>query len=379
MSNDTLFLLIGTGGVIVEKLVVKSNALIMAKFRLTLNEQRLILFILAEKITKFDKEFGVYKVSRTELEVAFGRGMAYFDEIVDTINKLNSRKLSFYDGNDWVLASWVSAARINRSKKEIIIEFPQILKPYLLDIKDNFTKYGLDNIIYLKSSHSIRLYEILKQRVKLKIFQFTVEDLKEYLGILPEEYSLFGHFKDKVLNVAQEQINKNTDIRFLFSPIKTGRKFTAIKFEVIESSISRQKQLPSLETPPFESQELFDRLISFGASPSEAEIYFKKYSIEKIQRNLLLCEEKEKEGVINSSKRGYLRKSLELDFAYINPEEIEKSNNKNEISEKIKLWRSRDSLNISDKELEEIEEYITVFYRDVAKRQDWAVWRTFLG
>jgi plasmid replication initiation protein len=358
----------------VEKLVVKSNALIMAKYRLTLNEQRLILYILAEKVTKFDEEFGVYKVSRIELEETFGRGMAYFDELVETVNKLNDRKLSFHDGNDWIVGNWVSMAKSNRTTREITVEFPQLLKPYLLDLKDKFTKYGLSNIIYIKSGYSIRLFELLKQRVGLKNIIFTVEELKEFLGIGPDEYRLFGHFKDKVLKVAQKQINENADIRFTFEPIKKGRKFVSIKFFVRASKITRQKQLPSLETPPFNDQELFDRLISFGASPSETDHFFKKFPVDLIERNLKLCEQADKEGKIHSSKRGFLRKSIELDFAYVDLNKEAKTKKENDQRENIKhiiaLWKD-------GKGTPEIEKQIEEFYRDVG-HPIWQGWKNFV-
>jgi plasmid replication initiation protein len=299
------------------KIIVKSNALISAKYRLSLNEQRLILYVLAEKISKFDNDFGIYTVSRTELEMTFGDGMSHISELKDILTKLNSRKISFFDGKKWIVASWISAAEVDEGGTDITIEFPKLLKPYLLELKEKFTKYGLENIIYLKSSHSIRLYELLKQRVRLKNIIFPVDELKEILGIGPEEYRLFGHFKDKVLNVAQKQINENSDIRFTFTPIKKGRKFTSIKFTVKASKISRQQQLPTLETPPFNDQELFDNLISFGATPTQAESYFKKYSVEHIKRNLDYCIEYDKQGKITQSKRGFLKSAISEDYGFV--------------------------------------------------------------
>lgn len=362
-----------------KQLVVKSNNLIEAKYKLTTNEQRIILYVLSEKVKKSDEQFGIYKFCVSDLVKYFGDGMRNFDEIIDIIKKLKRRELYFKEGEEWVIASWVSVAKVNENTKEITIEFPQLLKPYLLQLKSNFTSYTLENVVYLKSSYSIRMYELLKQYVKIKKRDFKLEELKESLGIPEGEYIKYSHFKNKVLDICYKQINLNSDVKFEYYPIKHVRKVVGISFQIDHQQIKRHPQLPTLEAPPFDQQDLFDRLIAYGASPSETEMYFKKYDVDKIERNLSLCEEAVKGDKIKTSKRGYLRKAMELDFAYVSPADIQENHDKQEIIEKIRIWKNRDSLTLPPSELEEIEQFITNYYKNTANRPDWKNWRIFLG
>lgn len=63
--------------------------------------------------------------------------------------------------------SWFSYTEYIPNKGILIIRFNDLLKPLLLNIKNNYTKLFLDHIIKLNSKHSIRIYELLKQYEKI--------------------------------------------------------------------------------------------------------------------------------------------------------------------------------------------------------------------
>ncbi len=57
------------------------------------------------------------------------------------------------------------------------------LKPYILDIKERYTKYFFKSITGLNSMYSMRLYEILKQYEFRKSKSFKIEELRFILNI----------------------------------------------------------------------------------------------------------------------------------------------------------------------------------------------------
>lgn len=69
-----------------------------------------------------------------------------------------------------------------------------------------------------------------------------ISELKTILGIEKTKYKLYGHFKNKVLEIAEREINEKTDILIQIEEIKTGRKITAIKF-----LISAKKGIKAVE------------------------------------------------------------------------------------------------------------------------------------
>lgn len=54
--------------------------------------------------------------------------------------------------------------------------------PYLLQLKERFTRYELKNILYFKNKYSIRIYELLKQYEKIGKREINIKELRGYLG-----------------------------------------------------------------------------------------------------------------------------------------------------------------------------------------------------
>jgi hypothetical protein len=142
---------------------------------------------------------------------------------------------------------WIESAAYGE-KGYVRIRINQDLKPYLLNLKAHFTKYYIGYVIHLRSTYSIRIYELLKRYENMGEVSFEVERLKHALGVNDDEYKLYGHFKNKVILVAQRELLDKTDIAFNFEEAKTGKKITGIRF-VIAKNEPKQKVL-TLPEPP---------------------------------------------------------------------------------------------------------------------------------
>ena len=57
-----------------------------------------------------------------------------------------------------------------------------------------------------------------------------LEELRLKLGIEPQEYKRMGQFKEKVLHLAIDQINKYTDIKAEYEQHKRGRSIIGFSF-----------------------------------------------------------------------------------------------------------------------------------------------------
>jgi plasmid replication initiation protein len=108
--------------------------------------------------------------------------------------------------------------------------------PLMFEIKEKYFSYQLWNILNLKSSNQIRIYELLKQYEKIGERTISLEELRLMLGIKKEEYPAFQKFRIYVLEACKAALAENTDIKFEYETIKkgvgrgTGRKITHIKF-----------------------------------------------------------------------------------------------------------------------------------------------------
>ena len=102
--------------------------------------------------------------------------------------------------------------------------------PYMFDFKKRYFTYELWNVLQLKSSNQLRMYEILKQYENLGKYSVSIAKLRELLNIGAQEYPRWDNFKTRVLDSCQEALAQYTDITFTYMPIRTGRKFTSVTF-----------------------------------------------------------------------------------------------------------------------------------------------------
>lgn len=218
-------------------LVTKSNNLIEARYKLTVEEQRLILFLVS-MIQPTDEDFKSYTIKVKDfMQLVDIKNKGVYKQFITISGSLSGKTVMIKKENSTLVTSWLSSAEYFEKQGKIEISFDPKLKPYLLKLKNNFTTYKLENIIKLKSFYSIRIYELLKQYEKLKERVFTIDQLRSCLCIDKSQYPLYGNFKQKVLNVAKKELKEKTDIFFDIEEIKNERKIEKIKFFIHKNEI----------------------------------------------------------------------------------------------------------------------------------------------
>ena len=232
-------------------LVVRNNKLVEAFITMTRNEYKLTLYLIS-KIKKNDVDFVRQEVTLKELSELLSVGTNGLSGDLKKFEKsLVSNNIQFeLDDGRRKTISWFSYTEYIPNEAILIVKFNDILKPLLLNIKNNYTKLFLDQIIRLNSKHSMRVYEILKQYEKIGERTIGFEDLKGMLGV-DKKYTYFN-FKKRVLLKAQEDLKKYSDIYFEFEEIKIGKKVVAIKFIIKQNNkklcvIDNQMELKDTE------------------------------------------------------------------------------------------------------------------------------------
>lgn len=233
--------------------VVKSNDLIQkAKYYLTMNEQKLINYVIS-MIKPTDEVFCKYTISASEFAELCGvsKDNIYrdFKKMIDSLDE----KVFWVEQTDITYKfRWFSEAEYNKAEGTITVMLHSRIKQYLLQLKDNFTQYELWNVLSLKSKWSIRLYELFRSYNYQKRVVISVEELKKLLNA--ESYTNFYNFKVKVLEKAKADINEYTDIRFEYDIEKGGRGgkvetiiFTIEKKSVIDGLSAYRKSFNLLE------------------------------------------------------------------------------------------------------------------------------------
>lgn len=226
-------------------IVSKSNTLIEANSRLNLVEQKMLL-CLASNIEPNDRDFKTYTFPIKQFHDLLGlNGSTKYTELSKITKELLSKVIEIRAGEELIQVSWLSSAIYNRNKGTIDMRFDPLLKPFLLELSSKFTSYRLANVVKLKSTYAIRIYELLKQYEDLRERTISLENLKYYLDAM-DVYPNYANFKQRVLKPSQKELNQKTDISFEFEEIKLGRKVQKIRF-IIRAQKKKDSDLVRFE------------------------------------------------------------------------------------------------------------------------------------
>ncbi len=211
-------------------LIVKHNSLIRSRYDYTLAELRLVITI-ASMIEAEDEDFREYAVPAKEYAELMKADAHNVRKAVKELGKmLLSKPLEIPRQNGgFAVANWFSWYEYEDGL--IKCSFHPKLKPYLLQLKEQFTKYRLENILKFKSVYSIRMYELAKSWEARGEFAISVEDLRKMFG-LEGKYKLYADLKRKVIERSLKEINKLSDIELSYKEKKLGRKVTDLVFTV---------------------------------------------------------------------------------------------------------------------------------------------------
>jgi plasmid replication initiation protein len=148
-----------------ELVVAKANALVQASYKLSLNEQRLVLACVAQLDSRkpLPKD-NLFTLLATDFAETYGIPVAQAYEALQEASKsLYERDIKVFDGKAKERFRWVYHVKYYQGESKVCLGFSQTIMPYLSLLNQQFTSYHMASVAKLRSAHSIRLYEFLMQ------------------------------------------------------------------------------------------------------------------------------------------------------------------------------------------------------------------------
>ena len=218
--------------------VVKANDLIQkSRFSLSLQQQKVVLYLISQ-ITPIDEDFKLYEFSIVEFckvcGIDYDSGKNYAD-LKAAIKEIADKSVWIRLANGkQTLVRWIEKPYIDDNSGLIQIKLDADMKPYLLQLKENFTQYELLWTLNFKSKYTIRLYELVKSihfhELEVYYREFELDELRRMLGA--ENYKTYQDFKARVLIPSIDELNSFSDKNVSFEPIKKGRAVAKIKLTI---------------------------------------------------------------------------------------------------------------------------------------------------
>lgn len=298
-------------------LVVKSNELIQARYNLNLNEQKIILYA-ASKLDREKNKFNILEIQSSEFMKLLNTTQFRYTEIKDLVSELMKKQVSIATKKSDLVVNWVSSIEYIKNSGVIEIEFSEKLIPYLLQLKREFTRYQLENILNLKSKYAIRIYELMKQYETIGKREFKLNEFKKIL-YCDGMYKDFRNFDRVVLKVTKDEINECTDLIIDYEKIKTGRSITSILFkiksknqdeEIFTNDIADLRNKMNLKSVNFNDRQILDIYEKAVERAGNEDIDIFEY----IRLNYIHIKDKAR------NKYSYLLTALENDYASAIPQ-----------------------------------------------------------
>ncbi|EHH0751444.1 replication initiation protein [Vibrio vulnificus] len=222
------------------RIVKKSNGTISSRVKDFSLTQMKIMNLAISELTEDTKPGEVLTFQAVELLKAIGLGEKNHVELRKaTLDMIRGIEIPNADGSISQVPVFTDITYNDGGAVDI--EFHPKVLPLLVLAKKEYTKYYFENIQRLKSTYSIKLYELCKQyqNTKQKYRDISVDDLKFYLDIPKKSYPRFSNFKQKILLVAIPEINEKTDLLIDFEEQKKGRSVVGIRFNILAKNNAR--------------------------------------------------------------------------------------------------------------------------------------------
>jgi plasmid replication initiation protein len=234
------------------KLVVKSNRLIEASYRLGMNEQRIILYAICrcreeQKGLFPDLPVTITADSFVKQFPSVDKSNVY-GQLKEAMNSLYNRSVMIHDIDPTTKKArvretrWISEkAYIDGAGHVQIVFTPEVIK-YMTRLETEFTSYQLEKVGNMTSAYAVRIYELLAQHRDIGSRTLNMAWLRGTLQIAPDEYKLTTNFIRKVIEVAVDQINKHSDLTVSYKSVKTSRAITDFAFKIKNKDSKPKRQ-----------------------------------------------------------------------------------------------------------------------------------------
>lgn len=202
-----------------------------------------LILILISQITKEDKEFKEFEFTKKELEQLLGKRLDGKQLQALAISLMKKPLLLPVDGlldsEHWEAASWFSHFLYKDGL--VTCAFSPSLAPYLLQIQGQFSLGSLKSLLPMKSKYSKELYMLLSPEAYKKVFVVDLEKLQKKLQV-PKSLISFNQFKTNVLDQAQKDMDKFSNLSFTFKITKKSRKKVVELTFIIKSNMNDLKE-----------------------------------------------------------------------------------------------------------------------------------------
>lgn len=321
--------------------LAKGNPLINASFDITAIQFKILLHMIS-KVDMSLEDFQPITIQISEFQkFANINTKAIYEVIEAQAEKLKNKSIFYEDDEVKLSTNLLSSWKYHKKKGCYTFRFDPELKPFLLDLKENFTVYDIRNIIQLNSAYAIRFFEFCKQFENLGRFEMQIDEIK-HLFKIEAKYKNYYDFKKYVIEQARKELKTYSELYFdIDKEVKQSRKVVALRFKIVKNRKKfEQKELIDITPNPELTEDVkrIHSLVSEYIAVEVVEKWLTEYPIEQITIGVNYTLEQVKAKKVKDVA-GYLQTMVASTSLF--EEESKKQQVKNEIKAKERLVKAR--------------------------------------
>ena len=220
-------------------IAVRPNALIEARYDLTSSQNDILDMVLSKMD---DDDNYLYELNINDYKKLYNTDTSnIYRDLKKAVKQFEGSGFYLIDNENKkeIFFAWFASILYSDAEGKIIIEVGQRLKRLLVEMKKRIY-YKIEYPLNFSSTYSKRMYYYLKGFEDTGWRIDNLDTLRKKLQC-PKSYDKYSFFRIRVLEMAQKEINNNSDIFFTYEEKKTGRKVTNIKFYINTNRLINNK------------------------------------------------------------------------------------------------------------------------------------------
>ena len=183
--------------------------------------------------------------------------------------------------DDWEFKHIFEKAKYDKKTGTVTLQLHRDMTELFLQLKTNFTRIPIVNILSMKSKYAIRIYELICEKMRghypyadeVTEMDLSLEEIKAYIGINKKKtYDKISNLKNVILRPALREIEEVAAWKVIAEDIKTGRSITGFHLTVwSEYGYRHHKKLEEIgeATEPVISDSKFVQMNWYDYLPSD--------------------------------------------------------------------------------------------------------------
>lgn len=251
-----------------DKVILQHNAITSGRYDFSACQLDILFMVLSQlEIGELE-----YSIHTSDIEAITGRKWN-IAQLTHSTELMLTKMFEVEDSESYTQFVLFQYFKYLKGERTIKVKLSEIALPYFFELKNNFTALQLKSTLSVTSKYAKRLYALGCQWRSVGKKRFELEELKKMLGLIDkkgnEQFERISAFKEKVLDVAKNQINEESDLYFDYKLIKQGRSFKWIEIFV---NMKVAQQLEINFDVSIDNQKYLSKLVTYGFSQIQAEL-----------------------------------------------------------------------------------------------------------